>query len=312
MAQAVTYIAVQHGTSRLATDLAKYVENYSDSRRQCTKLSEMFHRMAHGAEPAKVTVLQEEYGGFGTQTITVDVSQLAAGDWLYVGPVGLRCVTGAVTANQDTFTKDTGDTEGATSLKNAINNNSFLAQYLLATSSTSVVTVTALVPGPICHWFTFRKELADNTGLLFGSDTVGSIIQSSLMSAGGTKATATITCVLALTDDDDTVTLAGKVLTGDTTVPADADEFEVDTSATNMGNTLRAAINAAEEIRGHVYATNVAGVVTITARVPGSGIDAMTVATSDADGLVKSGTTMTDGATHVLKAPRSLARGYAG
>jgi uncharacterized Ntn-hydrolase superfamily protein len=115
--------------------------------------------------------------------------------------------------------------------------------------------------------------------------------------------------VLANTDDGDTVTIAGKVLTGDTTVPADADEFEVDTSATNMGNTLRAAINAAEEIRGHLVATNVAGVVTLQARVPGTGIDALTVATSDADGLVPSGTTMTDGATHVTSAPRTYTRG---
>lgn len=312
MAQAVTYIAVQHSTARLASDLSKLAEDYSDSRRQCAKLEAFFARAALGLEPCKVTVLQDDYGSFGTQTIAVDVSQLAAGDWLYVGPVGLRCVTGAVTALQDTFTKDTGDTEGATSLKNAINNNSFLAQYVVATSAVAVVTVTSRLPGPICHMFSLRKELADKTGLLFGSDTTGEVVQSCLASTGGTKATATVTCVLANTDDGDTVTIAGKILTGDTTTPADADEFEVATSATNMGNTLRIAINAAEEIRGHVVATNSAGVVTITARVPGTGINAMTVASSDADGLVVSGATMTDGTTAALEAPRSLERGYAG
>ncbi len=313
MTQAVTYIAVQHDSSREAGAIqAEYIEDDSSAdRRACVKLSRMFHRMALGLEPGKVTVLQDDYATFGTIDVAVVVASCAAGDWLYVGPVGLRCVTGAVTALQDTWTKDTGNTEGAVSLAAAINNNVFLAQYVTASNPTAgTVRITSNLPGPICHLIAVRKEVATAAGLVIAGEasrTLGCLTTST----GGSKASATVTCVLANTDDADTVTLCGKVLTGDTTTPADADEFEVATSATNMGNTMTTAINAAEEIRGHGWADNVAGVVTFTAYVPGTGVNAATLASSDADGLAVSGATLTDGTTAALKAPRSHGRGLA-
>lgn len=309
MAQAVTYIAVQHDSSRDAAGLAyQYVEDDTTAQsRACMKLSRMFERAAGGMEPCKVTVLQDAYGTFGTCTVTVVVASCAAGDWLYVGPVGLRCVTGAVTALQDTWSKDTSDTAAATSLKNAINNNTFLAQYVVATSSAGVVTITSRLPGPICHLISVRKEVATDGALLLRGAT--RVVQDCLSTTGGTKPSATITCVFANLDDADTVTIAGKVLTGDTTTPADADEFEVATDDANVAATLAVAVNQAEEIRGHVIATAAAGVVTLTSRVPGTGINAMTLAVSDADGTVLSGSTMTDGSTHVLEAPRAFAKG---
>jgi len=303
-------ITIIHDEDQAAATLAAQLARIStESRSGCRVLGDFFHALASGTRQGKVAFLQDADGAFGTIQLTCVAASLAANDWVYIGPVGLRCVTGAVTALQDTFTKDTGNSETATSLAAAVNNNTFLSQYVSAAAASNVVTITCKLPGPICHLIAVRKEVATAAGLVIDGEASRTL--GCLTTTGGTKPTATVTCVFANTDDADTVTIAGKVLTGDTTTPADADEFEVATSDTNQANTLTTAVNAAEEIRGHVWADNVAGVVTLTAYVPGTGINAMTIASSDADGLVVSGSTMTDGATSATSAQRTYARGVA-
>ena len=304
-----TLIAIVHDGAHVGASFTPLLKPSTQPHDGCRVLADHLAALAAGAKVGKVVVMQDADGQFATLPVTVVVASLAAGDWLYVGPVGLRCVTGAVTALQDTWSKDTSDTAGATSLAAAINNNTFLSQYVSATSAAGVVTITSKLPGPIGHMFSVRKEVATDAGLVLGG--VANVVQSCLSTAGGTKPSATVTCVFANLDDADTVTIAGKVLTGDTTTPAGDDEFEVATSDANVASTLAVAINKAEEIRGHVVATAAAGVVTLTSRVPGTGINAMTLAVSDADGTVLSGATMTDGATSALSSQRSYARGIA-
>lgn len=308
MANPTTLLTIVHDDDVAPATLSNRLAHIAtEGRSGCRALGDFFHALAAGTRQGKVVFAQDSDGAFGTLDVAVVVASCAAGDWLYVGPVGLRCVTGAVTALQDTWTKDTGNTEGAISLAAAINNNTFLAQYVVATNPTAgTVRITSLLPGPICHLIAVRKEVATDAGLAIGG--LAGVQMNCLSTTGGTKASGTIACVLANLDDGDTVTIAGKVLTGDTTTPADADEFEVATSNANVATTLKDAINAAEEIRGHVVATVSSATVTIASRVPGTGINALTMATSDADGAVLAAT-IGDGATSALSAPRTYTRG---
>lgn len=108
-------------------------------------------------------------------------------------------------------------------------------------------------------------------------------------------ATGSITVAFANIDNLDTVTIGGTVLTAVTAVPANAYQFRLITDTNTTAANLRACINALSNIA--VTANGSAATVALTAKPAGALGNAVTLATSDADGLVISGATLTGGVT---------------
>lgn len=110
-----------------------------------------------------------------------------------------------------------------------------------------------------------------------------------------TAATGTVT--LAACAAADTVTINGVTFTASST-PSGESEFEIDGDNTADAAALVAKINAHSNalITGLVTASNVLGVVTITATIPGKTGNCITLASSNGTRAAVSGARLTGGA----------------
>ncbi len=117
------------------------------------------------------------------------------------------------------------------------------------------------------------------------------------ISINALKATGTVTC--AAVDAADTVTIDGRVYTAiaNLATPANSSQFSVGASNTACAENLVAAIIASERLDPYskVTATNLVGVVTITARTAGTAGNAITLTSSDGTDLAVSGATLSGG-----------------
>lgn len=97
----------------------------------------------------------------------------------------------------------------------------------------------------------------------------GAYMASSVVKVGAVAATGSITSTGTATDAQ-TMTICGQTLTAKTSgaVPADG-EFNVSATVGTQAANIAAAINAVPELVGVCSATALAGVVTVTAAVPG-------------------------------------------
>jgi len=131
----------------------------------------------------------------------------------------------------------------------------------------------------------------------------GSILASS-SATDPVAASGTIELTYASINADDTVTVAGVVLTckGSGTV---AGTFVKVTDATATATNLKNAINANASLAAHLVATSAAGIVTTTARQKGSIGNLLTLVTSNATGFditaMAGGTGGSEGATEVIR-----------
>lgn len=114
----------------------------------------------------------------------------------------------------------------------------------------------------------------------------------------GTAASGTVTIIVANTDAGDTVTINGVTFTAAEAEDTAAGEFDISGTDTAAGDSLVACIEASTNglIEGVVTSVNDAGEVTITAVAEDTSGNAITLASSDADGLVVSGETLENGA----------------
>jgi phage tail sheath gpL-like len=126
---------------------------------------------------------------------------------------------------------------------------------------------------------------------------------SNLVAASGT-----VGCVLANVDANDTVTIGGVTLTAKASGANGTTEFNAETSNTVMATNLKNCINANTTLSKHLLATSSSGTVTVTARLKGSIGNLITLASSDADGLVVSGTALTGGTGGPESAAQALER----
>lgn len=115
------------------------------------------------------------------------------------------------------------------------------------------------------------------------------------------NATATCTIVIANTDLADTVTVNGVVFTAAAAEDLEAAEFDISGDATAAATSLVDCIMASEDplIDGIVTATSSLGVVTIRAVATGTAGNAITLVSSDADGLAVTGSGFLADATAV-------------
>ncbi len=139
---------------------------------------------------------------------------------------------------------------------------------------------------------------AEDTVLSALNNNAGTITDiTANISINSLKATGTVTC--SSVDAADTVTIDGRVYTAiaNGATPANVSQFSVGASNTACATNLVAAIIASEALdtTSKVTASNVAGVVTITARAEGTGGNAITLASSDGTDLAVSGATLSGG-----------------
>lgn len=84
-------------------------------------------------------------------TATITYASIANTDTIVILGVTLTCVTGTPTTDQ--FKKQTDATVTAANLVTAINANTTLAKYVVATSSLGVVTITAKQKGSAANYW---------------------------------------------------------------------------------------------------------------------------------------------------------------
>lgn len=137
-----------------------------------------------------------------------------------------------------------------------------------------------------------------NIGNYFEAIGGGPYAGSCLVSSGAVMAQGKVTITSTGPTDGETMTVGNVTITAKTSgaVPAEG-EFDINASATIVATGMALAINSVPELAGVVTASSLAGVVTITAAVPGAignGIDlteAMTnVAITNAMGSLTAGT----------------------
>lgn len=111
-------------------------------------------------------------------------------------------------------------------------------------------------------------------------------------------ASSTATITHANLTDGDTITVGGVVFTAKAS-GATGDQFNIGADATADAAALVAAFNASttNNIAQFVTASNVAGVVTFTARLPGAIGNIITLATNDATAFTLSAATLVGGST---------------
>lgn len=132
-----------------------------------------------------------------------------------------------------------------------------------------------------------------------GADTV--TVNGTALTATQHNSSGTVTVVVANTDVDDTVTIGGLAFTAKAAENLAARQFNIGGTDTVAGTSLKDCINFQSTLFGStlynlVTATSAAGVVTVRAVAAGTGGDAITLASSDADGLAVSGANLAGGA----------------
>lgn len=157
-------------------------------------------------------------------------------------------------------------------------------------SSTQIVD--ALLTGVAGAHTAHRRLVNFLEAALGGLENVSTDWQYS--SADPVAASQTITLSYADIANNDTVTVAGSVLTCVTGTPTTA-QFKKQTSATVTASNLAAAINAHATISKYVSASSSGGVVTVTCLVKGEIGNLVTLATSNATGFVLGASALASG-----------------
>ena len=121
-------------------------------------------------------------------------------------------------------------------------------------------------------------------------------------------ATNTATLTYASIANNDTITIAGTVLTCVTGTPT-TDQFKKVTDAATTATNLAAAINAQTTLKTFLSAAAVGGVVTITCYYPGKIGNTLTLATSNAPGFALGAATFSGGAGGIEAASTSYTIG---
>lgn len=165
-----------------------------------------------------------------------------------------------------------------------------------------------VVVGGILHRATSRPTVVAGTARATGTVVCSAVDSGDTLSINGqaltaTKhnATGTVTITVANTDADDTVTVNGVVFTAKASESLTAREFTIGGTDAAAATSLAACINAASanplsDLYNDVTAQAASNVVTIRAVSAGTGGDAITLASNDADGLAVSGATLSGGA----------------
>lgn len=199
---------------------------------------------------------------------TLTLASVAAGEWVEIN--GVRLTASASPIGIDQFSMAGTDTVDAASLAAVVNAHPQLTANMLATSAAGVVTL---------------RRWTGTTALTIAKSAAG-------ITTSGTAASGTITAATAIAGN--TCSVGGITFTGVAGSTLTAVQFSIDTSDTAAGDSLRAQINLHPVLLQRVLATNVAGVVTITALDKGTAGNGITL-TGTVTTLAASGALLTGG-----------------
>lgn len=270
------------GDERTAAALAAEVAPLSAPELAANKLAALLVGCVSGMYRGRLRLrIDDAVSVAATGTLVATGANIAAGEYLeFVTPGGRYRVTAVASGAADgdkTFNTSATDNTVATNIRQAINTHPDLRRWLSASGGTNNVIITAKDTGTVGN----SIEMVDGT--------VNGVTGEGLLTGGkgpAAQVTATIGCVLANTDADDTVKVGGVTFTAKAGTASGAEQFNLGASNTAMGDNLVAKINAHPSLLGIVSGVNASGTITLTyACDPRAAIN-IALATSDADGLV--------------------------
>ena len=139
-------------------DLNDYVKDTTDPRNEMIALSSLFSKLAAGSIDGSV-IVDKAATAFAkaSGTITLDFAKTIASDTVTIGGNTITLVTGTPTAGIEAKI-ETNSTKTASNLVAAINANTTMNPYLVATSALGVVTLTMFQPGLVGNFITLVKN----------------------------------------------------------------------------------------------------------------------------------------------------------
>jgi hypothetical protein len=261
----------------------KYNVDASNPSLEATRLSQLFAAMSSGVVPGKVRVRTDSVTGVQASiTLAVTQANIAVGEYIDVSVPGrgsYRII--AVTADPDVtageFVSETSDAVCATNMAAAIDGMYGLKDWVDASTDSGNLIITAREYGT-----------AGNAYVVYDGTTNG-ISGEGAFSGGldaSTSLTATITCVQANTDADDTVSIGGVTMTAKASGAAGQNQFDIGADNAEMTANLLAKLQAHDRLDGIATFVAVSNVITATFLLPPYVGQHIVLSSSDADGLV--------------------------
>lgn len=228
----------------------------SNARRTLAALVTMLHGVMDGVYGARIRLSSDESTPVAASgTVTLTQASLTAGDAVYINGYALTAVAGTATAASGTWSKDTSSTAAATSLAAAINAYEPVRQFVTATSSSAVVTITAREAGAV-----------GNSISLLELDAGGGIARSGSTLSGGTNAGALVSVNGTFSNvgtANETISIGGVTLTLKASASTES-EITIGASAAATATNTISKINAHSKLKGLVLASSGgSGVVTV-------------------------------------------------
>lgn len=270
------------GEERTAAALAAEVAPLSAPELAANKLAALLTGCASGMFRGRLRMRIDDVTGVAaTGTLVATGANIAAGEYIeFVTPAGRFRVTAVASGAADrdkTFNVSATDNTVATNIRQAINTHPDLLRWVSASGGTNNVIITSKLTGTVGN----SIEMVDGT--------VNGVTGEGLLTGGkgpAAQVTATITCVFANTDNDDTVTIGRTVMTAKTSGASGEGQFNLGSDNATMTANLLAKLQAHSELLGVVTADASSNVITLTYQCDPRAALHMRLATSDADGLV--------------------------
>jgi hypothetical protein len=266
----ITVITVYHGGGDAPASLGNaYNLEEGNPRQQAEALSRLFAAGAAGIRPMKVRARTDSCVGVqAALTLAVTQANIAAGEYLTivipgVGGFKLTAVASGPDVTEGEFVSETSNAVTATNIAAAVDGMLGLKDYVDASTNNGFVAIDGTTNGltPAGGSFSGGKDAS-------------------------TRPTATITCVSANTDANDTIQIGKTVFTAKAGDASGDSQFNIGASNTAMGDNLVAKINAHPDLLGLVTGVASSGVITLTFDCDPRVAVHMVMQTSDADGLV--------------------------
>lgn len=147
MANILTNIQIKHNREVIQTIKDKVLKQASKPREQAIALRNLFNDLIGGNRDGQLTV-QVNSGDAVSASGTVTFASFTAADTFTVGSETFTCETSGASGNNQ-FNKGGTDTLSAVAAIAKINAHPNLVQYISATSSSAIITITCIVPGRI-------------------------------------------------------------------------------------------------------------------------------------------------------------------
>ncbi|HVK87948.1 MAG TPA: hypothetical protein VM513_27700 [Kofleriaceae bacterium] len=304
---AITVISVYHGGGDAPASVGERLNREESSPRQeAEALSRFFAAAAGGVRPCKVRVRTDScVATQATLTLAVTQANIAVGEYLDIvipgrGAYRVTAVTSGADVTLGQFVSQTSNAVTATNIAAAVNGMLGLKDWVTATTNSGNLILTANLYGTVGNGYTVLD------GTVNGLSPAGGAFASGIDTSG--QVTATIACVVANTDADDTVSIGGTTFTAKASGASGDNQFNLGASNTAMGDNLVAKINAHPDLLGLVTGVNASGTITLTFTVDPRVARHMVLQTSDADGLVITQATISRTLTNTV-ATRTYALG---